>query len=365
MNTTNSPKKAGLPHVFLVISLLLYNSTMAFYEKEQSVDNQTIIPGRVNEERFILVNGIEMWVTIKGESSKPAILFLHGGPGSPISPYSDNLYKEFEKDFIIIQWDQRGTGKTFGHEAPEELTPDYLKANPLTIDQMVTDGILLTEYLLKYLGKQKLILFGTSWGTVLGVKMAAKRPDLFLAYVAHAQIVNPADDTSLYNKVYKMAVESKDTASLAILNTIGKPPYKKAGNVGRLFRVVKKYERMHAEPPPEAWFTEAPEYNNDKDNQNRSDGDDYSFVNYVGDIGLGVQSMRSGINLEKENPVFAVPVFFIQGTEDLLTPAVVTKAYFDKITAPKKEYFLLPNTAHGFNLKVLETQFSIFSYYKN
>jgi len=365
MNTTNSPQKAGLPLGFLIISLLLYNCSMAFYEKKQSVDNHTILPGKLHEERFILINGIEMWVTIKGESSKPAVLFLHGGPGSPISPYSDNLYKEFEKEFIIVQWDQRGAGKTYGREAPEELTPDYLKANPLTTEQMVADGIVLTEYLLKHLGKQKVILFGTSWGSVLGVKMAAKRPDLFFAYVAHAQIVNPADDTSLYNKVYKMAVESEDSASIAILNTIGKPPYKKAGNVGRLFRVVKKYERMHAEPPPEAWFTEAPEYNNDKDKQNRSDGDDYSFVNYVGDSGLAVQSMRSGINLLKDNLVFAVPVFFIQGSEDLLTPAAVTRSYFDKIIAPKKEYFLLPNTAHGFNLKVMETQLTIFRYYKD
>lgn len=353
-------KIAGLPLFFLIIFLSLANHMLAVNGNEELFENQIPFPGLIHEEKFILINGIEMWVTIKGESSKPVVLFLHGGPGSPISPYSGNLYKEFEKDFLIVQWDQRGCGKTFGRNAPEELTPDFLKANPLTIEQMVADGILLTEYLLKHLGKQKVILFGTSWGSVLGVKMATKRPDLFYAYVGHSQIVNPADDTGLYNKVYKMATDSKDTASIAQLNTLGKPPYEKARNVGRLFRVVKKYEWMHAEAPPDEWFTESTEYFNEKDNQNRSDGDDYSFVNYVGDSGLGVQSMRSGINMVIDNLQFKVPVFFIQGSEDLLTPAVETKLYFDKIIAPQKEYFLLPNTAHGFNLSVLETQLKIF-----
>jgi pimeloyl-ACP methyl ester carboxylesterase len=360
MKSTKCLVIAGLPLAFLILSLSLSNHSLAVDEKEKFHNNQTPFMGLIHEEKFILINSIEMWVTIKGESSMPVVLFLHGGPGSPISPYSGNLYKEFEKDFIIVQWDQRGAGKTYGRNAPEELTPDFLKANPLTLDQMVSDGILLTEYLLKHLGKQKVILFGTSWGSLLGVTMATKRPDLFYAYVGHSQIVNPANDTGLYNKVYKMATESKDTASIAHLNTLGKPPYEKARNVGRLFRVVKKYESLNAEPPPDAWFTEATEYFNDKDNQSRSDGDDYSFVNYVGDSGLGVQSMRSGINLVKDNLEFKVPVFFIQGSEDLLTPAFETKLYFDKIIAPQKEYFLLPNTAHGFNLPVLETQLKIF-----
>ena len=37
-----------------------------------------------------------------------------------------------------------------------------------------------------------------------------------------------------------------------------------------------------------------------------------------------------------------------------------TKKYFNKIKAPKKSYYLLPKTAHGFNLQVLEAQYKIF-----
>lgn len=60
---------------------------------------------QIHEQRFILINGIEQWVTINGNKSKPVILFLHGGPGSTMSPYSKSLYGEWEKDFVIVQWD--------------------------------------------------------------------------------------------------------------------------------------------------------------------------------------------------------------------------------------------------------------------
>lgn len=341
--------------LFLSLTIPTFTNAQAEITKINSTLKSTIL-----EEKFILLNGIEQWVTIKGESSKPIILFLHGGPGSPISPYSDNLYKDWEKDFIIVQWDQRGTGKTFGRYAPEELTPEYLKANPLTLDLMTNDGIGLSEYLLKHLRKQNIILFGTSWGSALGVKIATKRPDLFYAYVGHSQIVNPSIDIEFYNKVYKMSEDKKDKDALEVLNTIGKPPYDRAKKVGQLFKIIKKYEKTNSIPAPDNWFVLSHDYDNAKDNQNRSDGDDYSFVNYTGDNKLGVQSMSATINLMKDNLDFKIPVYLIQGDEDILTPKEKTKKYFDKIKAPKKKYYLMPKTAHGFNLSVLETQYKIF-----
>lgn len=323
-------------------------------------NKDSVLNTRISEESFILINGIEQWVTIKGEVSKPVILFIHGGPGSSISPYADHLYKEWEKDFILVQWDQRGTGKTFGKYAPEELTPEFLQANPLTIDLMTKDGIELSEYLLKHLGKQKIILFGTSWGSALGVKIVTKRPDLFYAYVGHSQIVNPTIDAALYDKIYTIAETTKDDESLKILNTIGKPPYDRAKKVGQLFRIIKKYERANSTPAPESWFVVSPAYDNQKDDENRSAGDDYSFVNYTGDSKLGVQSMSASINLLNDNLDFQIPVYLIQGSEDIITPKEKSKAYFNKLKAPKKKYYLLPKTAHGFNVSVLETQYKIF-----
>src|SRR5687768_5830724 len=257
--------------LFIILTIPFFGNA-----QDNSAKNYPALKNTIHEERFISINGIEQWVTIKGESSKPVILFIHGGPGSPLSPYSDTLYKEWKKDFIIVQWDQRGTGKTFGNNAPEELTPEYLKSNPLSLQQMITDGIELSEYLLKHLGKQKIILFGTSWGSALGVKIVTQRPELFYAYVGHSQIVDPSNDSVLYNKVYQMAKNSKDTASLAILNTICKPTYAQAKNTDQLLRIIKKYERANSIPAPDSWFKVSAAYDNQKDNQDRNDGDDYS-----------------------------------------------------------------------------------------
>jgi pimeloyl-ACP methyl ester carboxylesterase len=341
--------------LFSLLTIPVFGKAQTEIPKNDSAPKKII-----SEEKFILINGIEQWVTIKGEISKPIILFIHGGPGSPISPYSDNLYKDWEKDFIIVQWDQRGTGRTFGRYAPEELTPAFLTANPLTVDLMTNDGIALSEYLLKHLRKQKIILFGTSWGSALGVKIASKRPDLFYAYVGHSQIVNPAIDIAFYNKVYKMAEGKNDKEALKILKTIGKPPYDRANKTGQLFRIIKKYEKENSIPAPDNWFVVSPDYDNAKDNQNRSDGDDYSFVNYTGDSKLEVQAMSTTINLLIDNITFQIPVYLIQGREDILTPKEKTKKYFNKIKAPVKKYYLLSKTAHGFNTSVLETQYKIF-----
>lgn len=359
MKNNDTYKISSSAAKILIMFLLLMasvNAVAKFSVQQIAPDSASMI----HEEKFILVNGIEQWVTIHGNSTKPVILFLHGGPGSPISPYSATLYKDWEKEFIIVQWDQRGSGKTFGRNAPEELTPEYLKANPLTVEQMVSDGIELTEYLIQRLARKKIILFGTSWGSVLGVKMATKQPDLFYAYVGHSQITDPADDLPLYQKVYQLAEKKQDTASLEILNTIGLPPYTEAKNIGNLFRIVKKYERENSTPAPDSWFVVPPEYDNAKDNQHRSDGDDYSFVNYVGDKRLGITPMRATINLMKNNAGFKIPVYFIQGAEDLLTPPEATKKYFNSLKAPVKKYYSLSKTAHGFNSSVLETQYKIF-----
>jgi pimeloyl-ACP methyl ester carboxylesterase len=343
--------------------ILLFSLAISPFANAQTeiIKNDTIPPNQISEEKYIPINGIEQWITIKGNRSKPVILFIHGGPGSPVTPYIDVLYKDLEKDFIIVQWDQRGAGRTYGRNAPpEELTPAYLKAHPLTLAQMTSDGVAVSEYLLKYLGKQKIILFGTSWGSALGVKIVTTRPDLFYAYVGHSQIVDPTITMEKYTKIYKMAEDKSDEDALKILNTIGKPPYTSAKSVGQLYRVIKKYEKANSTPAPANWFVLSPDYDNDTDNKNRNDGDDYSFVNFTGDSKLQVPSMSASINLMRDNLDFKVPVYLIQGNEDILTPKEMSRKYFDKIKAPEKKYFLLPKAAHGFNLSVVETQYKIF-----
>lgn len=351
---------------FLIVAFIYLPLLFGFSARGQdnvvnnSISANASASSLINEEKFISINGIQQWVTIKGDRSKPVILFLHGGPGSVMSPYADHIYKPWEKDFIIVQWDQRGAGRTYGHNAPEELTLNFLQSHPLTLELIAADGIALSQYLCEHLGKKKIILFGTSWGSALGITIVTKEPNLYYAYVGHSQIVNPSSDARLFDTVYQLARDNKDTISLNKLNEIGKPPYDRAKTVGQLWRIVKKYESENSEPAPASWFVEAPAYDNAKDREDRNNGDDYSFVNFVGDSQFGLSSIRASINFLEHNVHLNLPVYFIQGDEDILTPKESTKLYFDKLQAPEKSYILLPKTAHGFNQAVIDAQYKIF-----
>jgi pimeloyl-ACP methyl ester carboxylesterase len=315
----------------------------------------------ITEEKFITIGGIEQWITIKGnDMTNPVILFLHGGPGSVMTPYAHAVYGDWEQDFILVNWDQRGAGRTYGRNIPSDANEEYWIDNPLTVERMTADGIELTEYLLKHLGKRKIILLGTSWGSILGAKMALKRPDLFYAYLGHAQIVNFIENLKCaYQKVYEMAVEANDKETVDKLLLLGSPPYDNAKDSGQLLRIIKNYERAHSVPAPDTWWKPAPVYDSEEDSKHRYDGDDYSFIHLVGHEKLGIESMASGIDFNEDGFSFKIPVYIIQGEKDILAGKEMTKSYFDKIKAPEKEYFLLADAAHGFNESVVDKQYQI------
>jgi pimeloyl-ACP methyl ester carboxylesterase len=74
--------------------------------------------------------------------------------------------------------------------------------------------------------------------------------------------------------------------------------------------------------------------------------DDYSFIQFVG---LHNDGIYAGIDFPKTATRFALPIYFVQGEEDLVTVPEVTKIYFNKISAPSKALVLVPKTGHGPN----------------
>ena len=140
-------------------------------------------PIQLNESMYVRIGGIDQWLQISGTNpSNPVLLWLNGGPGaSTVS--SICLYKSWERMFTIVMWDQRGEGKTF------ERSGESVAAS-MTINKMSDDGIEVAQYLRHHLHKRKIILLGHSWGSILGIHMIVKRPDLFVAYVGTGQVVN-------------------------------------------------------------------------------------------------------------------------------------------------------------------------------
>ena len=142
------------------------------------------LPSPIMEEAFVPVGGIEQWVAIRGQDrSRPPILFLHGGPCEAESPFL-SLFAPWEERYVVAQWDQRGTGRTFEKSG----TPPNM-----TMEQLTQDAIEVTQYVLSRLNAQKLILVGFSWGAALGLNVIRARPELYRAFVGTGQPINGRD----------------------------------------------------------------------------------------------------------------------------------------------------------------------------
>ena len=69
--------------------------------------------------------------------------------------------------------------------------------------------------------------------------------------------------------------------------------------------------------------------------------------------------MRSTINFLRDALVFKIPVYFIQGKEDIQTPEIITKDYYNRLQAPEKKFMSVTDAAHGFNQSTIDAQYEI------
>ncbi len=178
-------------------------------------------PETIDEGVFVEINGMQQWITIRGRDSRnPVLLLLHGGPGFPMSMMAP-AFAEWEKDFTLVQWDQPGGGATYARNPDRDQ-------GPLTIARYVADGLALTEFLCGRLKTRKIMLLGNSWGTMLGVMMIQRRPDLFAAYVGTSQAVSGPQGAKLgYQLALDAARRRGDSAGVTALERVGPPPYAK------------------------------------------------------------------------------------------------------------------------------------------
>ncbi|MFC5480246.1 alpha/beta fold hydrolase [Massilia suwonensis] len=305
-------------------------------------------PGqRVDQQGFVRINGIEQWVTMQGDScANPVILIAHGGPGNPQSLYANGPDAAWRKDFTVVHWDQRGAGMTYGRNKPSE-------DEKLTVEGLRDDGLAVARHVRERLGKRKLILMGGSWGSVLAVNMAKTDPDQFCAYLGTAQFVGHHQNTDGHAKLIELARAAGDSATVATIEALGPPPWKNPRSFGIERRAMRKYEAMTTDPMPKAWMAPGALYATPQALADYEGGEDYSFIQFVG---MQDDGMASTIDLYKLGTDFKLPVYLVQGTEDLLTTQAVTQRYYDAIKAPVKKLVLVPRAGHDPNPPTADAQ---------
>jgi pimeloyl-ACP methyl ester carboxylesterase len=123
------------------------------------------------------------------------------------------------RGFTVVQWDQRGAGRTLGKnpDAPPQA---------ITVARMTQDGVELADLLRKQLRKDKIILVGHSWGSILGVHMVKARPDLFYAFVGTGQVADSATSYPVaHGDLLRKAETLTDERAIRELREVGPPPY--------------------------------------------------------------------------------------------------------------------------------------------
>jgi pimeloyl-ACP methyl ester carboxylesterase len=319
-----------------VLAVALFVAVRAYRQHAGAAAFAIATPKAINEAGYVRLGGIDQWVQIRGQDrDNPVLLCVHGGPGGTWLPVT-RLFLPWEKEFTVVFWDQRGAGKTL-------KSTGAAIASTMTIERMTQDGIELAEHLHTRLGQKKIVLLGHSFGSVLGVRMAKLRPDLFLAFVGTGQVGDlPRSMAQEFTRVQASARAARDAEAVAALERLGPPPYRNLRQVAAFFELTGKYQpaadtaafaalkRSLLSPPP-----------------GYSLGDELSRMRgFMAVPPWALYDELLNTRLASLGPDFKLPVFIIQGGQDTVTPLALAQEYFAAIQAPHKEMAVLADGGH-------------------
>ncbi|MEO5559189.1 MAG: alpha/beta hydrolase [Dokdonella sp.] len=294
----------------------------------------------VETQILIAVNGTQQWISVRGNDARnPILLFLHGGPASPDMPLAWTFQTPWEDYFTVVQWDQRGAGKTYAANDADKI------AGGMTLQGMTSDAEEVVSYLRRTYHKKKIFLLGHSWGSVLGVRLAHAHPDWFHAYIGVGQIANMRQSEAIG---YQFALDEarkhdnqeamRDLARIAPYPTAGKPLSLDA--IGTQRKWLELYGGL-------AWGRTnfdfdsqaeklAPEYS-DADLKAIDDGSLFSLGHLLGPL--------TEVDFSKTTH-FDLPMLFFLGRHDYSVSHEVSARWFATLHAPVKKLVWFDDSAH-------------------
>ncbi|MGI9086198.1 MAG: alpha/beta fold hydrolase [Chthoniobacterales bacterium] len=295
--------------------------------------NEIIVPPGIDSEERVQLGGVEQAIQIRGrDRTRPVLLILHGGPGVPDMPVG-YLNAALEKDFVVVQWDQRGAGKSFDSHIPPET---------MRIAQIESDARELTDLLRKRFGQDRIFLAGHSTGTVIGVLLARDAPQLFRAYVGISQVANLQEtEKLLYDFAVRAAREQHNSEAEDEMAKIGRPPFANAKELQVSQKWVNKFAPDHFGAVSfDRWrlLFFSPSYSL-SDLIRMVRGAKFSFDNLWREF--------FAVDLFTAAPRLEVPVYFFAGRDDHVVTSEIAQKYFAALDAPRgKELIWFEHSSH-------------------
>lgn len=296
-------------------------------------------PRGVQSLEQVTLGGTKQWISIRGsDRANPVMLFIHGGPGDAMITRAWAFQRPWEDYFTVVQWDQRGGGKNALADTGAAMVATF------SVARDIADAEELVALLRQRFGKQKIVIVGHSFGTVIGTQLVARHPDWVSVYVGIGQAA-PNGEAMLYNDVLSLARTAKNDTAVAQLDSIAGYPNVPAAALARDVAVLRRWSRFFGG----GWYGDrdwaaysgvqqlGPEY---------TDAELRAFGAAEGRVTAQVLRTDFFQQDAKLPRHFDVPVVFMMGRHDLHTPYSAAKRYFDSISAPSKEYVTFENSAH-------------------
>jgi pimeloyl-ACP methyl ester carboxylesterase len=304
-----------------------------------AANRKIVSPDGIEELRAIDVNGCKEWICVRGRDRRnPILLYIHGGPGAPAMPESWTFQSPWEDYFTVVQWDQRGAGKTYASNDPQTIAPT------MNGEQMIADAQRVVRYLLDHYKKEKIFVLGHSWGSYVGLEVTRRNPELLHAYVGTGQMIDTRQsEAEGYAFALQQARLHGNAQAVKELEALAPYP----GPVGALtadridaqrkwlvFYGGLTYGRSQFDYDDADQF--APEYTDD-DVRLINKGSLFSLDHLIGVV--------ERTNFESLNHV-ACPLFIFQGEHDSTTSYAVVESWFERLQAPKKLFVTFRNSSH-------------------
>jgi pimeloyl-ACP methyl ester carboxylesterase len=333
------------PIIVLIASYLLYvlvfKTQPEAYTPPLTDSEGDVIPGSIAVIETVTLGSFKQTITIRGvDTTNPVLLFLHGGPGMPSSPWAtwNGYHAGLEEYFVLVHWDQRGAGKSFS----EDLTPEDMQ-----LEDFVSDTLELTDILRERFDQDKIFLWGHSWGSALGFEVLQANPEPYHAFFASG--VRPDWNTGIqlaHEKVLEMARQANDTEAIGALESVQPFDPTNLEHLQVHFQILSQYliNDFHTEGMEDAWLDyvlnkNSPEYP----------------VTYVKPTLAGMdfsrqtiylEAINSGYDLAVDYPVSIIPVHFLHGRYDYACPGILVEEFYNLLEAPDKSLTWFEHSAH-------------------
>jgi pimeloyl-ACP methyl ester carboxylesterase len=323
--------------VMVLSSALLYRE----YLQHKVAEERTISsPDGINSLEPVRIGGIDQWIQVRGQNvSNPILLFIHGGPGHAFIPLAGAFQDPWEKHFTVVQWDQRGAGKTYASNDRE------LQRRTMTVQQMEQDTLDVANYLRNRFKREKLFVLGASWGSLLGLWLAHEHPELVYAYVGVGQAVNLKQNEEVaYRDALQEARRRHNEQAVRELESSAPSPDQDL----RKGQTRQTWQAALLGPPANGVsfidgrrlvtsLVSTPEY---------SLADVFAFVRgQIFSLETLIPLVRK-VDLTQFGSDFSVPILFLQGRHDPYTRSSLIWAYYQTIKAPHKDFVWFEKSGH-------------------